>query len=385
MNSRRSPKFYRLTLALTLAFVVLVACDENSPDQAAAEPAEASVSTINTDPIASVDPASGQILPSDLVNKPGPKKLSSPSPRPDTASQRPIAGPATSITVGLFLGCALEEDGTPLCWNLFEEVGPIAPDYPPFEVPLNPPPGEESFVSISSGPYQTCGLRADGTPICWKTTSEPSHPAIAPPPAGEVLASIDSRTCYTCGLRPDGSPLCWAQVVDQDICDFELIPPPAGEKFIDLTGNDGFSCGLREDGSFVCYPDVQVPSSERGKVPQMPEGERFIDISHGNWSFCAISQSGTPVCWYFNMVAEGWARADDPDVGSMVSISTGAFHSCGLRGDGSPVCWGIMGNFNASSWPLEEERFVAIASSDFHSCGLRADRSHYCWAAPLAA
>ena len=41
------------------------------------------------------------------------------------------------------------------------------------------------------------------------------------------------------------------------------------------------------------------------------------------------------------------------------------------RGDGSPVCWGIMGNFNASSWPLEEERFVAIASSDFHSCGFK--------------
>ncbi len=372
-------------LLLSLALLVLAACNLNSQDSTSVYPTGASESKSNAGTPESISPTPESASTLDPSPITGPERLSLPAPTPETKSLQLLVRGTPLVTVGLFVACALREDGTPDCWNISKEVGPISPELPALELPLVPPPDGESFVSISSGVYQICGLQADGTPICWMSISDPSLASMASPPDGEVFASVDSRTCYSCGLRPDGTPLCWAQFFDEFICQFELVNPPAEEKFIELSGNDGFSCGLRHDGSFICYADVQVPIAELGKVPQMPEGERFVAISHGNWSFCAIRQSGNPACWYFNVVADGWVQADDADVGSIVSISAGAFHSCGLRENGAPVCWWIKGEFDANSWPLEDERFVAIASADFYSCGLRADGSHLCWVVTLPA
>ena len=295
-------------------------------------------------------------------------------------------GGAPAITIGSTFACALEDDGTPFCWNLTKEVDfkQISPVISTFDGPFFPPPEGESFVSLSSGDFHTCGLREDGMPVCWTPTSNPVLSPLAPPPEGERFTSIVSHNCYTCGLRPDGIPLCWAQFHHPDFCPFQLVEPPAGETFVALKGDAGYSCGLRHDGTFLCWLNIQASESEGNKVPKMLEGERFTAISHGGWSFCAIRQDGTPTCWYYHVVADKFvrdAKSSDPDVGTIVSISTGSFHSCGLRENGAPVCWWIVDDGRRGPGPSDEERFVAITSRGFFSCGLRADDSHLCWAA----
>ena len=322
---------------------------------------------------------------------PPPTVLPTSEPTPETTSEgmpklfHPMADDINggyTMSMGVIFACALQFDGKPLCWNYTKEVEPIAPDIPPYDgLPAAPPQGE-SFVSITGGTFQFCGLREGGTPVCWLAIADPALPELIPPAQGERFSFIDSRTCYTCGLRSDGTPLCWEQIRDQTLCDdYKLAEPPAGEKFVALTGGDGFSCGLRHDGVFLCYPDVQgVPGDWAEKLPKMPEEERFGAISMGSWSFCALRQNGTPTCWYWDIVADGWVRPEEePDVGELVSISTGAFHSCGLRATGEVVCWRTFGQEGPGSLPPEHARFVVIISEEFYSCGVEADGSRHCW------
>ena len=63
----------------------------------------------------------------------------------------------------------------------------------------------ERPVSISIGGTHNCGLRSDGTAVCWGSNSW----GASSPPEGEMFRSIDSGWGHTCGLRPDGAAVCW--------------------------------------------------------------------------------------------------------------------------------------------------------------------------------
>ena len=101
--------------------------------------------------------------------------------------------------------------------------------------------------SISSGDFHTCGLRTDGTVVCWggdEQSSEHKH-RLTTPPAGETFSAISSGGTHTCGLRADGSPVCWGYDP------FGQATPPAGEMFTVMSSGGWHTCGLRADGSVV--------------------------------------------------------------------------------------------------------------------------------------
>ncbi|GEM_PF-3521102 len=60
-------------------------------------------------------------------------------------------------------------------------------------------------VPISAGGGHTCGLEADGTPVCW---GEDRH-GIASPPEAVRLTAISAGKAHTYGLGVDGTPVCW--------------------------------------------------------------------------------------------------------------------------------------------------------------------------------
>ena len=288
---------------------------------------------------------------------------------------------ASVITVGSYFACALDLGGTPSCWNLIGEV-----DWHPWggedlgDLPVPHPPEDEKFVAISSGTFHVCGLREEGTVVCWGVSDSGELPPWNSGLKEVRFTSLNTQGCYTCGLLQDGTPLCWEYAVQPEIClwePFELAPPPAGETFVEIVGIEGGSCGLRREGTFLCW--AGLVQDEEVTTPIPGQDERFTSISHGGWQFCALRQEGSPTCWYWNVVADGWARGDDPLVSSLVSVSAGAFHACGLRDNGTPACWKPLEELPVGNWPSEEERFVALASRDFFSCGLRTDGTHLCW------
>ena len=63
----------------------------------------------------------------------------------------------------------------------------------------------QKFKAISSSWQHTCGLREDGTAVCWGRDESGQ----ASPSANERFVEISTNLYHTCALRADGTPECW--------------------------------------------------------------------------------------------------------------------------------------------------------------------------------
>ena len=301
------------------------------------------------------------------------------------------SGRFVSISTGGAVICGIREGGTPVCWD-FEDEGEhtCAPKqeggvFCRLDDQADPsgttqsrqsedtgatasqvvrvvagyhdqtPPAGEKLTSISTGWVHSCGLRQDGTPICWGSNQHGK----ASPPESETFTSIDAGVSHSCGLRPDGTAVCWG--ADW----YGQASLPEDERFVAINAGEDYSCGLREDGLTVCWgtgglttctPDAvgwfrcrTIASDE--DVPQSPpEGERFVSLSSGSPN-CGLRADGSAVCW----TEYRTGLAQPPDGERFTSISSSSLHACGLRADGTAVCWG-WDRFGQASPPSESNR-----------------------------
>ena len=219
--------------------------------------------------------------------------------------------------------------------------------------------GETYLFLVIAGQEQ-----ADGTTRWsqWSNWGQATLPATAPAsPASAATNSISSGSSHTCGLRADGAPVCWGDNRHGE------ATPPAGETFTAISSGYIHTCGLRADGAAVCWGD----NDYRQATP--PAGETFAAISSGAWHTCGLRADGAAVCWGNN----NYGQATPPAGATFAAISGGAWHTCGLRADGAAVCWGQ--NFGGQATPPAGENFAAISSGQSHTCGLRADGAAVCW------
>ena len=262
-----------------------------------------------------------------------------------------------SVSTGYRHACALDSDGTAVCWGSNGELYA----WPPYgEISILAPSGE-TFTQVSSGAFYSCGLKPDGSPVCWGR----NHIGQSSPPEDETFVSISSGGSHTCALRSDGTPVCWGS----DYYGESL--PPEGEKFVSISSGGDHTCALRSDGTPVCwggYPySVSSPS-----VP--PLGEKLASISSGGRGHnCGLRPDGIPVCWGFDY----YGQASPPEGEKFVSISSGGYHTCALRTDGTAACWGDGRRGQTS--PPEAERFTSISSGEVNTCAIRLDGSPVCW------
>ncbi len=211
----------------------------------------------------------------------------------------PPDGAFIAVSVGEFQACALREDGSPACWVVVEiEEGAEAAAQGGWDLgTTGRPPAGERFSAISVGTRQACGLRRDGSPVCWPLDDDAAA-GTTPAPRDEALTAISVGDAYACALRRDGSPVCWGDGRQ------EQTSPPAGEVFKAISSGRDAACGLRENGSFICWGSGVGTSSGRveGGAPGTEawppgEDERFIAVSAGDQRVCAIRTDGSSVCW----------------------------------------------------------------------------------------
>ena len=251
-----------------------------------------------------------------------------------TEPPTPTAGSFVSVSAGVQHTCGVRSDGSVVCWGNYDTGR------------ATPPAG--SFDSVSAGLFHTCGVKSDGSVACWGDDESGQ----ATPPAGS-FDSVSAGDYHTCGVKSDGSVACWGD--DES----GRATPPAGS-FVSVSAGDYHTCGVRSDGSVACW----------GNEATAPAGS-FDSVSAGSFHTCGVRSDGSVACWGFHFYGE-----TTPPAGSFVSVSAGGYHTCGVRGDGSVACWG-WDEYDQATPPAGS--FVSVSAGSGHTCGVRSDGSVACW------
>ena len=149
---------------------------------------------------------------------------------------------------------------------------------PPPGVPAPPGAGPPSFlfdwVSMGAGSGYSCGLRSDGSALCWGANnfgqlgdgSQTSSSTPVPVSGGLTFKEIAVGDIHTCGIDTTGALYCWGS---------------------NITGQlgAGLPTGL---GGFSTTP---VPVSV---------GLTFVSVNAGLRSSCSIATDGATYCWGLN-------------------------------------------------------------------------------------
>ena len=124
---------------------------------------------------------------------------------------------------------------------------------------------------MSSGKWHTCGLREDGTPVCWgwdkRGQASSQH--------GVTLTAITSGGAHTCGLREDGRAVCWgSNIYDWDSKFGGQASPPYGETLSAVRAGEVHTCAFEKG---TVRPSVGGPGSH--EPLESVNGEESTDIS----------------------------------------------------------------------------------------------------------
>ena len=186
-------------------------------------------------------------------------------------------------------------------------------------------------MQVSTGREHTCGLKADGTVLCWgdNFVGQTAVPAMTSP-----AVQISAGGYHTCALKADGTLICWGLNYD-----WQTFPPPTSSPWVQVDAGADHTCGVKADGTLACwgnnfYGQTSVP------MTTSPWGQ----VSAGGQHTCAVKADGTLTCWGNNEDGQApiiyifW-KWDLPDavVGVPYSRTLGA-----LGGSGGPFSFSVI-------------------------------------------
>ena len=252
-----------------------------------------------------------------------------------------------SLASGQFHSCALRADGSAACWGNNENG----------KAPATVP---GPFIALAAGDLHTCGLKSNGSLACWGSSEFGQFGSDAQR-AGPYVAIAAYRR-HTCGLEADGGILCWGSDNPEGVSVSKPGP------YIAVSTAWDHSCGLKADGNVACWGD-----NSSGQAPALRTGP-YVAISAGNLHTCGLKADGSAECWGNNN--QGAAPAQLP--GPYLALSGGGYFTCGLQVGGNVDCWG-EGSYGRTQDQIGP--FVAISTGHTHACGLKGDGTVACWGA----
>lgn len=258
-----------------------------------------------------------------------------------------------SVTAGYANTCGLRTDGSIVCWGYNRYGQATTPD--------------GSFIALDSGGNKTCGVRTDGRVICWGAGID----GLLSPLEGDFV-SVSVGT-HVCGVTSGGRIKCAGEYANGET--------PPGE-YRSVSVGVWQSCGLRIGYTLTCW-ETGYASISRSPVDTPPPGETFGAVSVGLNHTCGILQSnGSVACWgnYADHLNHDYVT---PPSGAFRAVSAGNRFTCGIRAESRTVeCWGRNINdylrFLGQTTPPDGV-FVSVSAGNNHACGVREDSSILCW------
>ena len=255
-----------------------------------------------------------------------------------------------SVGAGGIHSCALQPDGSVVCWGADGAGG--------FPVPG----GLGDVVQLSVGTGYACVLKSNSTVACWGANG---FGETIPPANLSGVTQVSAGGKMTCVLKFDGSVLCWGSETDG-----ELVPPAGLNALYVSAGGDAFGCALKTDHTVVCWG---FGGDGRTTVPAGLANVQ--QISAGAQHACAVTTSGMVACWGPN--PDG--RTSVPqNLTNVQQVSAGGGHTCALKSDGTVVCWGANADGQATP-PANLTSVQQIDAGQRHTCARRIDAKIVCW------
>ncbi len=194
------------------------------------------------------------------------------------------------------------------------------------------PSGRRDVYSSQCGVDYTCGLKTDGTVFCWgfdvygqvdgKSNTTSPYYSSGSPPGGGAFTQVSAGGNTTCGIRPDGTALCWGDDQNGEVngtpitsgLGYATGKPPGGGTFIQVSAGDSHTCGIKANGTSFCWgydaygetngsPVATFPHYGQGSAPG---GGTFLQISASGSHTCGIKSNGATFCW-----GDDHVRADE--------------------------------------------------------------------------
>ena len=247
-------------------------------------------------------------------------------------------GQFTAISAGFDHLCGIKTDGTIICWGSNDRGH------------LNTPQGQ--FTSISTKSANPCGIKTNKSIVCWGSNNQGQLNT----PKGQFTA-ISVAVRHSCGIKTDETIVCWGSN------DQGQLNTPKGQ-FTAISAGTSHSCGIRTDGTAACWGENR---SGQAEAP----GGQFTAISAGHQHSCGIRTDGTAVCWGYNRAGQADAPQD-----RFTTVLADSQNSCGIKTDRTIVCWGSN---NQGQLNTPKGQFAAISARGRHLCGLKIDKTAVCW------
>ncbi|HEY0016719.1 MAG TPA: hypothetical protein VGC13_10385 [Longimicrobium sp.] len=328
---------------------------------------------------------------------------------------------ATQIAAGEYHVCALDADSLAVCWgdarsastgHAFEGLEscvdglPVGSETACSQVPRTVAGGHR-YRSLVAGGDATCGIRADGTALCWGPTGgvlgtsgaascwpegQPCNVTPVPVAGGHRWASLDiavvpfATSMYACGVTEAGEGYCWGRNTqkrlgtgshDEDASWSAPQPVAGGLRFRKIAAGWVHSCGLAVDGAAYCWGGNQ--GGQLGTAAAMSSCTGY----NAQAEPVPVACSPVPVA-----VQGGHTFTD-------VRVSIGA--SCGLTTGGELYCWGYFAGTGRGT-PQVRRVFPGLRLQSFamgnpglaginadYLCGVAQDGAAYCWAGSFPA
>jgi alpha-tubulin suppressor-like RCC1 family protein len=185
-----------------------------------------------------------------------------------------------------------------------------------FENDLRPMPveGPRHAIQVSTGYFHSCALERDGTVMCWGTNGQDQLGEVdvagsivaLPVPNLSNVTQIDGGTWNTCARTKTSEVFCWG-------VDFfstgEIGPirvkglPPVTSVSVGST----HACALANDQTVWCWGKNDSGQLGNGTIEdsrvahQVRELNNVTSVSVGSQNSCAVTSNREPYCWGENL------------------------------------------------------------------------------------
>ena len=271
--------------------------------------------------------------------------------------------------------------GSVVCWGAIDVQGaPLANN---INFAPTPVAGLTNVVSLASGSFHHCALKADGTVWCWGYQA--------------------SRSVFGNGPVLDPTLLTLAPVQVAGITDATVLASGNDHVCI-IRANKTVKCWGWNDygqtGSTALTQNGLQPVTDTPTPFAVPGVTNAVSLSLGAATSCAVLANGGMQCWGDNdrgQNASGTAIGvlgtqlvhfkPTPLTTPITNVAAGAqgFPACALKTNGSVTCWGDAQPVNSMSHPSALEATItqlgtdnAYVSSGAFTCVLKIDGRLFC-------